>query len=99
MTADDRVLCRNPDATKAGVRLPAWKFDTIRRAILDELAGGPVPLREMTDRIRLRIPSADLETLGKLGWHMMGVKLELEVRGEIRRLPGTPQRLAMGNVE
>lgn len=99
MNADDKVLCRNPDPAKAGVRLPVWKFETVRRAILDELANGPVLLSALTDRIRVRIPPDDLEKLGKLGWHMMGVKLELEVRGEIRRLPGVPQRLALGSAE
>lgn len=99
MSTEDKTLCRNPDPEKAGVRLPTWKFETVRTAILQELANGPVPLKEMTDRIAKRIPPDDLQRLGKLGWHMMGVKMELEVRGEIRRLAGVPQHLVLGTAE
>lgn len=35
--------------------------------------------------------------MGKLGWHVVTVKLELEVRGEIRRTSDkSPQILTLG---
>ena len=92
----DRTPCRTPNA--AGVtNIPTWKFDVLRPAILDAVAeAGPEGLKmaDLKAAVRGRIPLETLEKLGSLGWHMMSVKLELEVRGEIARMDGKgPQRL------
>lgn len=71
----------------------------MRAAILEAVgAAGPDGLlfSALSGEVRRRLAAATLETLGSVGWHSTTVKLELEVRGEIGRLPGKgPQRLVL----
>lgn len=98
MSAPDpgKVLCRNPDPTKAGVSIASDKFDAVRQAILDVVRDSPVPLSQMTAAVSDRLGPEGCAAIGRIGWYMMAVKLELEVRGEIARLKGSPQRLVLG---
>ncbi len=93
----EKVALRTPnDGGKSITNIPKWKFDVVRAAILEQLAEGPCKMKDLTEAIRPRIDPAALEKLGKLGWHMMGVKLELEMRGEIRRQDGVkPQTMEL----
>ncbi|MBB5515030.1 hypothetical protein FHS89_001040 [Rubricella aquisinus] len=87
--AEDRVACRTPAEGREGVTsIPTWKFDLLRAAILDALSGGPMKNADLKDAVGSRLSPDDLSRLGKLGWHVITVKLELEVRGEIERIPG-----------
>lgn len=93
------VSCRTPNvAGGEGVRIPRWKFDLIRSVILAELGEHDVPFSELPERVGARLSADDLKRLGSLGWHAATVKLELEVRDEIRRLPG-PGRQMLGLAE
>lgn len=93
--ADAKVACRTPNPGRDGAtNIPAWKFDALRTAILDALGPGPMRWSDLTDAVRARLPADTLEKLGNPGWHVVTVKLELEVRGEIERIPGAkPQML------
>ncbi|MCU4651491.1 hypothetical protein N8I71_01520 [Roseibacterium sp. SDUM158016] len=101
METEERIACRTPTEGRDGVtRIPAWKYHAVRRAILHAVEGaGPegLPFSELTGAVRARLSAGDLARLGALGWHCTTVKLELEVAGEIARLPGSgPQRLVRG---
>ena len=90
----ERVACRSPNSPKGkGVRIPRWKFDVVRTAILDELRENDVLFVELPDRAGARLSPADRSRMGSVGWHVTTVKLELEVRGEIRRLPGPGKQM------
>ena len=97
MTVEDRVACRTPNPGKPGqTRIPRWKFDAVRKSILDELAEGPIPFGKLTERVHGRLDNSVREKIGSVGWHVATVKLELEVRGEIRRQEGSkPQVLKL----
>lgn len=99
MTDEDRVACRTPTQGRDGeTRIPRWKFDAVREAVLEAVAAaGPegLPLSALTDEVGSRLLEDQRGRLGSLGWHVTTVKLELEVRGELARLPGTPQRLVV----
>jgi len=83
----EKVACRTPAPGKDGVtNIPAWKFDLIRGHILDLLKDGPRVYNDIRDAIGHKLTSEEAEALGKLGWHVITVKLELEVRGEIERV-------------
>jgi hypothetical protein len=102
MQTEERIACRTPTEGRDGVtRIPAWKYHLLRHAILHaiESAGDEgLPFSELTGAVKVRISERDLARLGSLGWHCTTVKLELEVAGEIARLPGKgPQRLVRAN--
>ena len=88
----DRTPCRTPEG-KSATNVPTWKFDACRDAILAELADGPVPASDMAARVGAHLTETQRADLGALGWHVTTVRLEMEVRGEIARLPGRPVRL------
>jgi hypothetical protein len=54
-------------------------------AILAALGEGPIKAMTLKDAVGARLDADTLEKLGKLGWHVVTVKLEMEVRGEIAR--------------
>ncbi len=90
-----KVACRTPTPGKTGItHISAWRFDCLRHAILAELARGEVAFADLTRRVRMRLDDELLARLGSVGWNVTTVKLELEVRGEIERVPDArPQRL------
>ena len=93
----DRTPCRTPAEGRDGVtNIPTWKFEALRTAILKILATGPCRWSELTEKVHQELSDDELANMGKLGWHVIGVKLELEVRNEIKRLaqPG-PQVISL----
>lgn len=100
MTDESRTACRTPTAGKSGVtRIPTWKFDLLRGHILSIVRdAGPegYPMASLKDALAKRLTEDEAARLGKLGWHMMAVKLEMEVAGDIARMPRiTPQRIVL----
>ncbi|MXU64990.1 DUF6958 family protein [Oceanomicrobium pacificus] len=91
----DKVACRTPNADGV-TNIPAWKFEAMRAAILAALAGGPLTLKALTDAVPDHLSDTDRAGMGSVGWHVATVKLELEMRGEIGRVPGaTPQQIEL----
>ncbi|RED12284.1 DUF6958 family protein [Pontivivens insulae] len=95
--AEPRVACRTPAKGRDGVtNIPEWKFDAVRGAILAGLSQGPVLFKDLNAAVDARLTADQRRDLGSLGWHVTTVKLELEVRGEIVRVPGSgPQRIML----
>jgi hypothetical protein len=92
---DPRIMCRTPTPGKAPVRIPRAKFEPVAAAILavtPRLAPG-VAFRDLPARVAEALGAANCAAIGSISWYVTTVKLELEVRGELRRLPGAPQRL------
>lgn len=94
----ERIACRTPAEGRDGVaNIPKWKFDCLSAMILAELKSGDCLWSELTDKVRARLTHEQLDEMGKLGWHVVTVKLELEVRGEIKRAARkSPQLLTLG---
>lgn len=91
----ERVACRTPAEGRDGMtNIPVWKFDTLRAAILDVLANGPIKAMDLSDMVAGCLDADTRAGLGKLSWHVVTVKLELEVRGEVERLDAKgPQQI------
>ena len=93
---EDRVQTLHPNPEKSGPRIHRWKYDAVRRAILNALptAEPGFRFRDLTGAVRDRLGEDELGALGSASWYVVTVKLDLEARGEISRLPGAgPQRL------
>jgi len=102
--ADERIATLNPVAGKAGMTIERVKYDAVRAAILAVLTDtGEAGVRFMPskkdsspglmDLVPARLPR---DWSGSVGWYVTAVKLDLEARGEIERVPkAVPQRVRL----
>jgi hypothetical protein len=97
MTANElKVTCQTPTPGKKPTQIPKWKYDLLRDAILKVLptSGEGLLFTELPDKVASILDPQDLAKLGSVGWYTTTVKLDMEVRGEIERVPKViPQRL------
>lgn len=88
---DERILTLHPQG-KRGVSISRAKYETVRQAIIETLArGGAMTFMGLAERVE-----AELEGRfeGSIGWYYTTVKLDLEARGVIARVPDSrPQRI------
>ena len=97
-TDSEKIICRTPTKGRSGTTaIPRWKYECIRRAILDtleEAEEGYVYFKNLNGAVEEQLTTNQLAKLGSLGWHVTTVKLNMEVEGEILRVEGAkPQRL------
>jgi hypothetical protein len=88
----ERFQTLHPDPTKNGVRIERDKYEQIRDAIMETVnTHGEVRFRDLTKEVEGRLAG---RFDGSVPWYVTTVKLDLEARGEIERVPRvTPQRL------
>lgn len=92
----DKTICRTPTPEKHPKRIERWKYDAIRSAILKILSKNKrgVLFKDLSALVTRELSKEDLANLGSVSWYTTTVKLELEVRGEVKRLHGSKlQRL------
>lgn len=92
----ERVQTRHPNPAKSMPRIERDVYDAFRTAILSVAppAGYGVPFRDLPRLVTGQIPRGIHERIGSVGWYVTTVKLDLEARGEIERVPGSrPQRV------
>ncbi|MEM7518109.1 MAG: hypothetical protein AAF368_14450, partial [Planctomycetota bacterium] len=89
-----------------GTRIDRWKFDLLRKAILalvppegegpdgeEGIAAMDLP-ELISEWLEDELDEDQRARLGSVTWYTVAVKLELEVRGELSRVPrARPQRL------
>lgn len=93
---ETKITCYTPTPGKQPTRIDRWKYDLIRKAILDSIPEGDieVPFNNLAAMIAKRLSSEETARLGSVSWYTTTVKLDMEVKGEIERIPGSdPQRL------
>jgi hypothetical protein len=92
-------MCRNPDPAKHGTRIPRWKYDLVRDAIFRGLKSRPdgFPFRDLPTYVGKCLTRDDVLRLGSVSWHTTVVKLDLEARREIERIPGSRPQLLRRN--
>jgi hypothetical protein len=91
----DRMLTQHPTG-KAGVNIARFKYDAVRSAMLDAIGDhGELAFKELAGEVRRRLAP---EFEGSVSWYVTTVKLDLEARGEIERIPNQrPQKLRLAN--
>jgi hypothetical protein len=100
MSSEDKVTCHTPTPGKKPTRIDRWKYDVVRSAILAVLPADEqgVEFSRLSDLVEEQLSPGDLVKLGSVSWYTTTVKLDLEVKGEIERIPGSnPQRLRQLN--
>jgi hypothetical protein len=93
---DEKIQLLHPDPDKEAPRIDMWKYEVVKNAFLDIVPQNEegVPFKGLADRVAERLSTEDLEKLGSAGWYTTTVKLDLEGRGLIERVPGAkPQYL------
>ncbi|MDE2816425.1 MAG: hypothetical protein OXK81_06955 [Chloroflexota bacterium] len=87
----EKIMTLHP-AGKAGVNIDKQKYDTVRGAILQSLQEhGTLTFGDLTAEVRRRLEGT---FTGSISWYVTTVKLDLEARREIARVPkSSPQRL------
>ena len=74
MTEDDRIACYTPTKGRDGAtRIPRWKYECIRRAILDVLEDaddGQLLFKNLADHVQAQLTSNQLAKMGSLNWHV-----------------------------
>ncbi len=93
---DETILTLHPQG-KQGVNISRAKYDTVRAAIVTALQEqGSMTFGELTDAVTQRLAGT---FDGSVSWYVVSVKLDLEARGVLRRMPGSrPQRLELTGV-
>ncbi len=98
MTTDERITCHTPTPGKKPTRIHKWKYDLLRGIILDILAGSAdgLEFRSLPCLIDTRLTPEQRANLGSVSWYTTTVKLDMEVKRDIERVPGArPQRLRL----
>ncbi|MEO1516691.1 MAG: hypothetical protein AAFV95_16845 [Bacteroidota bacterium] len=90
----NRILTLHPQG-KQGVNIEKSKYDQMRHKILQIVQSrGQVSFKELTHLTKKQLNG---QFNGSIGWYMTTVKLDLEARGEIKRIPGhSPQMICLG---
>jgi len=92
----EKVICENPDPGKSSTRIDAWKYELISQAILKSVPnkGDGVLFKELTPKVKGLLSTEEQEKIGSIMWYTVSVKLDLEAKGIIVRVPkAKPQRL------
>ncbi len=91
MAAEEFFLTIHPEPRKQGVRIEKKKYDLIRNAILENLhTYGSLSFTKLGNLLEDQL----LKTFdGSVMWYYTTVKLDMEARGEIRRVPRTSPQL------
>ncbi|MCY4436730.1 MAG: hypothetical protein OXE05_05280 [Chloroflexi bacterium] len=89
----EKIVTLHP-AGKAGVNIDKQKYDTVREAILQSLQdNGMMTFKDLAAEVRRRLEGS---FAGSISWYVTTVKLDLEARGEIKRVPKSgSQRLVI----
>ena len=93
---ETKVLCETPTPGKKGTRIPQWKYDAVRAAILKVVPRSKegIEFRKLPDLVEEVLSVDARRNLGSVTWHTVTVKLHLEVIGEIERIARfRPQRI------
>lgn len=96
MTKGEKVVVETPTPGKQPTRIDKWKYDLVHNAILAVVPADEngVEFSQLAQLVEAHLSPADLEKLGSVSWYTTTVKLDMEVKGEIERIPGSkPQRL------
>lgn len=84
--SEEKILTLHPQG-KAGVNILKRRYDLIKDYILSSLMEKqPMTFSDLSDQAEMELSNS---FDGKVLWYIVTVKLDLEARGMIRRIPKT----------
>jgi hypothetical protein len=88
----EKILTLHPEG-KAGVNIEKAKYETVKNAILTSLKGTELTFTNLAEAAQEQLMG---NFDGSIMWYVTTVKLDLEARGLIERVPRTsPQVLRL----
>jgi hypothetical protein len=86
---ETKIQLKHPAGKKA-VSMDKGKYDVLKKAILNCLTkNGALTHTEMLNAITENFEKNKTKFEGSIGWHMEWIKLDIEARKMIRRVPNT----------
>lgn len=95
MTQPEMFQALHPDPAKNGTRVTKSTYEAYRAALLETIptAADGIPFADLSQAVTPHLPPEVLSSTSP-GWWVTTVKLDLEARGLIERVPGAgKQRL------
>ena len=96
MQEPEMIQLQNINRGVGNTRLEKGRYEIYRQAILQAVPTTVTGIlfKDLPAAVREHLPIEKLAQLGSVSWHVTTVKLDLEARGLIERIPGSkPQRL------
>jgi hypothetical protein len=90
---EEKVTCQTPTPGKKPTRIAKWKYDLVRAAILASIPEAGIEFKRLPQLVEGQLTSEELKSLGSTAWYTTTVKLDMEVKGEIERVPGSNPQL------
>jgi hypothetical protein len=88
---EEKILTLHPEEGKQGVNISRAKYDMIRQAILNAIRSqGSISFKGLVSLIDYNLRH---RFEGSVSWYVTTVKLDLEARGEIERIPGEREQI------
>lgn len=90
------TLNANYPRGKGGTRVSVEKYEVIKKAILKAVprTSNGIAFRDLPKAVERNLTRTERGTIGSVSWYATTVKLDLEARGFIERVPdASPQRL------
>lgn len=89
----EKIETLHPDPRKQGVNIDRGKYMQISQAISGILQDGETLFQDLVDQVGQQLAG---EFDGSVPWYVTTIKLDMEARGLIERVPdSSPQRLRL----
>ncbi len=84
------MLTLNANPRVGGTRIDRKKYEAVRAAMLKAVPREParLPYKLLAEAVADRLPGGEIPGGGAILWYVTVVKLDLEARGLLRRVPG-----------
>lgn len=92
----EKIQLLHPDPQKSAPRILRSKYNLIKDNLLEIIPSGPegVLFNDLSPQVTNLLSNEQLEELGSVTWYVVSIKLDLEAREIIKRIPGSrPQRV------
>jgi len=88
---EEKILTLHPEEDKQGVNISRSKYEMIRQAILNAIRSqGSISFKGLVSLIEYNLRN---RFEGSIPWYVTTIKLDLEARGEIERVPGQGEQM------
>jgi hypothetical protein len=82
---EEKILTLHPEEGKQGVNISRAKYEMIRQAILQAIRSqGTISFQGLVSLVEYNLRN---RFEGSIPWYVTTVKLDMEARGELERLP------------